>query len=75
MTGNVWEWTSDCYVENYEGAPGDGSARSGEAECERVTRGGSWFYPPDYLRVAFRARAGHESRDVDVGFRLAREVE
>ena len=24
--GNVWEWVMDCWHENYEGAPGDGSA-------------------------------------------------
>src|SRR6185436_13912074 len=26
MHGNIWEWAEDCYVENYDGAPTDGSA-------------------------------------------------
>jgi formylglycine-generating enzyme required for sulfatase activity len=26
MVGNVWEYTQDCYHENYDGAPVDGSA-------------------------------------------------
>ena len=28
MVGNVWEWTDDCYHDNYESAPADGSAWS-----------------------------------------------
>ena len=26
MHGNVWEWTEDCWNDNYNGAPNDGSA-------------------------------------------------
>ena len=26
MSGNVWEWVEDCWHENYDGAPKDGSA-------------------------------------------------
>ena len=26
MHGNVWEWVEDCWHDNYEGAPSDGSA-------------------------------------------------
>lgn len=48
--GNVWEWTQDCYVDNYDNAPSNGSARGGQ-DCERVVRGGSfqsrpWDGPP-----------------------------
>ena len=25
MLGNVWEWLQDCYHENYNGAPADGT--------------------------------------------------
>jgi formylglycine-generating enzyme required for sulfatase activity len=26
MSGNVWEWTADCWHDSYEGAPQDGAA-------------------------------------------------
>lgn len=42
MSGNVWEWTEDCWNANYNGAPNDGSAWT-SGECgRRVVRGGSW---------------------------------
>ena len=75
LTGNVWEWTADCYSESYDGAPVSGEPRQGKEGCDRVTRGGSWFYPPSYQRSAYRSPNGYESRDVDVGFRVARVVE
>ena len=42
MHGNVWEWVQDCWNDNYEGAPTDGTAwLSGDCD-RRVLRGGSW---------------------------------
>ena len=39
MVGNVWEWTEDCWRDNYEGAPDDGSPwTSGDCDL-RVVRG------------------------------------
>ena len=36
--GNVWEWVQDCWHENYEGAPKDGTAweKEGGGDCGRV---------------------------------------
>ena len=71
--GNVWEWVQDCWHENYEGAPGDGSAWTSGGDCSRrVLRGGSWIYLPRILRAAFRLRLDGGSRSSDVGFRVAR---
>jgi formylglycine-generating enzyme required for sulfatase activity len=44
MNGNVWEWTEDCWHDNYAGAPGDGSAWVSGESCSwsHVLRGGSW---------------------------------
>lgn len=42
MQGNIWEWTSDCWNDNYEGAPSDGSTwRTGDCDG-RSSRGGSY---------------------------------
>lgn len=43
MTGNVWEWTADCWHDDYTGAPADGRVWAESADCEsRVVRGGSF---------------------------------
>ena len=59
MVGSVWEWVEDCWHDNYEGAPTDGSAWIARGNCDyRVARGGSWFGKPDDLRSAGRSRLG-----------------
>jgi formylglycine-generating enzyme required for sulfatase activity len=74
MAGNVWQWVEDCYHPNYQGAPDDGSAWT-EHECtNRVVRGGSWQSVPTDLRSASRGWTSHDSRNVDLGFRVARTL-
>lgn len=74
MHGNVWEWTQDCYSENYAWAPTDGSAvQSGDCG-RRVLRGGSWYDEPAGLRSANRNWFNPAHRDTSYGFRLARTL-
>ena len=73
--GNVWEWVEDCWSDNYNGAPRDGSARTAEKCSVRVLRGGSWDINPRYLRAAYRDEgnlAGYRSRNT--GLRVARTL-
>lgn len=73
MLGNVWEWVADCYVPSYEGAPGDGSART-DGDCgSHVLRGGSWKYPARTVRFAIRGPGKADARTNNSGFRLARD--
>ncbi|MGI9104142.1 MAG: SUMF1/EgtB/PvdO family nonheme iron enzyme [Terriglobales bacterium] len=74
MVGNVWQWTEDCYAENYIHAPKDGSASEAGKDCLRVDRGGSWLYPAWLLRSATRERNPADYRDIIMGFRVARTV-
>jgi formylglycine-generating enzyme required for sulfatase activity len=54
MAGNVFQWVEDCYHDNYDDAPADGSAWT-NGDCSlRVLRGGSWVDSPSSLRVANR---------------------
>lgn len=73
MFGNVWEWVEDCWHDNYQNAPIDGSAWDLEGCNYRVLRGGSWYFKLDYLRSAFRFRYNPVYRTFNIGFRLAQD--
>jgi len=70
MHGNVWEWTQDCWNDNYDGAPNDGSAWTVGDCMNPVLRGGSWSDELDDLRSANRIRGLVSERYSDFGFRL-----
>ncbi len=71
MHGNVWEWCSDTWHENYNGAPTDGSAwitNGDQSYC--VQRGGSWLDRADSCRSAFRVGDIAHNTDNIVGLRI-----
>lgn len=74
--GNVWEWVDDCWNEDYQGAPTDGSAWM-EGDCEAlVARGGAYLSEDRHVRSAHRVRA--ETRIAGVhfaGFRVVRSLQ
>ena len=75
MHGNVWEWVEDCYHDNYDGAPTDGSAWTAGGNCSvRVVRGGSWHDGPQYLRSAYRVGSATADRYDILGFRVGRAL-
>ena len=77
ILGNVWQWTNDCWNENYVGAPKDGSTWTTGDCSKRVMRGGSWSNFPVFVRSATRswADAGGENDYAGyVGFRVARTL-
>ncbi len=72
MLGNVWEWTQDCWNENYSGAPTDGRAWTSGDCFLRVVRGGSWEDGPLGVRAAYRVGSPVVIRVWARGFRVAR---
>ena len=72
--GNLWEWVQDCWNEDYNGAPLDGSARATGNCRDRVRRGGSWNNTPERLRSAYRSPSYSFIEDSIMGFRVARPV-
>jgi formylglycine-generating enzyme required for sulfatase activity len=69
--GNVQSWTLDCWHNNYDDAPTDGSAWTTGGDCSYpVVRGGHWFDNPGGLRSA--ARDGSFGSPGG-GFRVARD--
>jgi formylglycine-generating enzyme required for sulfatase activity len=73
MIGNVWEWVQDCYHDNYEGAPADGSAWASSGCAGHVYRGGSWIGGAG-VRSSSREWAPPTVRASDIGFRLAQNL-
>jgi formylglycine-generating enzyme required for sulfatase activity len=74
MLGNVFQWTEDCWTDNYQLAPIDGSAQSAGDCTQHELRGGSWFTQPDFVRTAYRNRFDSNYRSTSIGFRLIREM-
>jgi sulfatase modifying factor 1 len=71
MSGNVWEWCWDCYMNYPSGSQSDPAGPS--SGLYRVLRGGSWDdIDSSILRSAFRYRHYPEHRDYGLGFRVAR---
>ncbi|KAF2391208.1 formylglycine-generating enzyme family protein [Pseudomonas frederiksbergensis] len=74
MHGNVYEWTADCFNENYVGAPSDGSAwLSGDCKVRRI-RGNDWGEAPVFSRSGNRNATYPDTRGDWLGFRVARDL-
>ena len=72
-SGNVAEWTLDCYNSNYQGAPVDGSAWQ-DGDCsKRVARGGSFSNAGSGSTNTRREKYNAGSRLTHIGFRVVRE--
>ncbi|MCP4314528.1 MAG: formylglycine-generating enzyme family protein [Hyphomicrobiales bacterium] len=72
-SGNVWEWTQDCWI--YKNAskidPGGGSENQ---ECEKAAiRGGSFRIGLPALSPARLAGRFRDFGNIDIGFRIARD--
>jgi formylglycine-generating enzyme required for sulfatase activity len=71
MHGNVWEWCSDRWHDNYNGAPTNGSSWETGTDNNRVQRGGSWFNLAVKCRCAVRGKYSAGGRWRFGGFRVA----
>ena len=72
--GNAGEWVQDCWNDNYQGAPADGSAWLSDNCLRHVVRGGSWKAGPAFSRSAYRTWDFDVLRYYSKGFRVARTL-
>ena len=73
MSGNVWEWCSDHWNEDYKSVPNDRSAwLNGKKETSRVVCGGSWDDIDSYCHISNRDWYDANLRSYSLSFRLAR---
>jgi formylglycine-generating enzyme required for sulfatase activity len=72
--GNVREWVEDSWIQNFVGAPADGSAVKSTQSASHVVRGGSYADSATRLRLSMREGLPLNTRDVTTGFRIVREL-
>jgi eukaryotic-like serine/threonine-protein kinase len=74
LHGNLWEWCLDEWVDSYNGAPNDGSARgdinSRDKNKDRLLRGGAWNNSASICRSASRIVYTASFRGYSVGLRV-----
>lgn len=84
MVGNIREWCLDAYhADYYKHSPQRNPIAGDSIETvlsdfttvknSRVFRGGTWYYPAEYLRVSFRSRDIPSFSVTSVGFRCAKK--
>ncbi|MGA9116042.1 MAG: formylglycine-generating enzyme family protein [Bacteroidota bacterium] len=75
MTGNVLEWCSDRYAEDYYSGSPERDPKGPASGKNIVRRGGSWNWPVQYLRLAARDNTPPSFWFYQLGFRCSRDKE
>jgi formylglycine-generating enzyme required for sulfatase activity len=70
--GNVYDWVEDCWNDNYDGAPSDGSAWMSGNCNGHVLRGGAFSRNAQTARSAARTWFGSPNRVIYMSVRVAR---
>ena len=74
MSGNVWEWTQDCWHDSYHGAPSDGRAWDKGNCAQRILRGGSWIGVAGGLSSTGRFGTAVTNGSRNFGLRVAQDI-
>ena len=72
--GNIWEFTNTPWKDSHFNSNRDGSVDNNFMSSAIVTKGGSWFDAAVHSRSAARMRRLYDEMDVNLGFRVVREI-
>jgi iron(II)-dependent oxidoreductase len=73
ITGNVWEWTTDFYSDNYYAVSPSENPKGPERGRFKVIRGGSWHSGPMCVQTYYRNGLSPSWVDIGVGFRCVKD--
>ncbi len=73
MVGNVWEWTSDWYLEDSYARSATSNPTGPPLGVEKELRGGSWAAAVSSTRMANRHHAPPQGYFRTVGFRIVKD--
>jgi formylglycine-generating enzyme required for sulfatase activity len=74
ITGNVWEWTSDFYGDDYYAASPVENPKGPERGRFKVIRGGSWHSGAMCVQTFYRNGLSPGWVDFAVGFRCVKDI-
>lgn len=74
ITGNVWEWTTDFYSDDYYGVSPTENPKGPVSGRFKVIRGGSWHSGAMCVQTYFRNGLSPSWVDFGVGFRCVKDV-
>ena len=72
MAGNVWEWVSDWYDDDYYERSPVRNPQGSDTGISKVLRGGNWYYKAYYMRTTYRFNERPGIFKIWQGFRCAK---